>query len=64
MNSNFSKCNRKICKVALRLSEFDFDAIHCAGVKHQAVDALFCQPIDGSNSILLEDELSELLIDL
>lgn len=47
----------------MRLSEFDLDVIHRAGVKHQAVDRLFRLPTTGEDHIVLKDSLPILSIE-
>lgn len=46
----------------LRLSELDFDDLHCAVVNYKVVDTLSHLPTDGTDSSPLEDDLPVLLI--
>lgn len=55
-------CNQNIEWWRLRLSNFDFDVLHRAGVKHRAADNLSWLPTDDTDNTLLEDELSILVI--
>lgn len=48
----------------LHLSEFEFDIIHRAGIKHQAVDALSQLKTKGVDTMPLQNEVPVLTISL
>lgn len=47
----------------LCLPEFEFNVLHRAGVKHQAVDALSRMPTGGADTTPIEDEIPITVID-
>lgn len=52
-----SSAYRRFARWHLRLSEFDFDVIHQAGVKHQAAEPLSRLDTDGEEKTHLDDDL-------
>lgn len=60
---NLTDSTKKLERWRLRLSEFDSDVVHCAGVKRQASDALFYLRATGKDDIALKDDLPLLVID-
>lgn len=62
-NLNLSKCTDYIARRRHRLSEFDFDGIHRAGVKNQAADALFRLATTETDTSPLEGDRSPLIMD-
>lgn len=59
---NFTDATERIEQWQHLLSEFEFNFVHHAGVKHQAADALSRLPIDGTYNTRLKDEPLALVI--
>lgn len=62
MDIEHDASERKTGRWRLRLSEFDFEALHQADVKHEAADALSLLPTTRMDESLLEDDVPVLTI--
>lgn len=52
----------KLTRWWLRMSEFESDIIHCAGIKHQAADALLRLKTNGEDKSSVDDEVQVLTV--
>lgn len=51
------ECDKDITQMAHLVSEFEFQAIHCTAIKHQATNALSRLNTKGANKTPLVDEV-------
>lgn len=64
MDSQPGWLDRTTGHVKLWISEFDFDKVHKAGIKNQPVDNLLLLVTKGTEGILPQDDISELVLSL
>lgn len=57
-----AEATEKLAQWHLKLSEFEFDIVHCAGLKHLAADAVSPFKTKGKDKYLLDDESAYLTI--
>lgn len=60
---NLADASGRLMRWRLRLSDFDYEVKHRAGVKHQAADTLSRLRTDGADTSLLDDAIPTLLVD-
>lgn len=59
---NMTDATGGLARWQLRLSEFYFDNIHRAGIKHQAADVLSLLHTTGTDESLLEDDVQAITV--
>lgn len=59
---NLTAASQQLVRWRFCFLEFHIDAVHRAGVRHQAADALSRVPSDGTNKTQLEDDLPVMVI--
>lgn len=60
---NIIDATGRLARWELRLSEFEYDAVHRAGIKNQAADALYRLPTTGHDITPLDDDIPVALVE-
>lgn len=64
MDFSSGGCQWKNCALAARLSKFEVDSVHRAGIRNQAADAVSQLETGGTNTTKLGVDLPEILVSI